>query len=123
MNNSNKLRISGVTIDSSVIFIMQITITEYLLKRLNELNVNHLFGIPGDYILPFFDVLVDRQPETGVTHVGSKNELNAAYSADGYAKINGFGAAAVTYGVGALSATNGIAHSFAENTPTILILV
>jgi len=100
---------------------MKITITEYLLKRLNELNVKHLFGIPGDYVLPFFDVLIDKKKETGITHIGSKNELNAAYSADGYAKINGFGAAAVTYGVGTLSATNGIANSFSENTPTILI--
>jgi len=100
---------------------MQITVSEYLLRRLNELNVNHLFGIPGDYILPFFDILIDKKNNTGIIHIGSKNELNAAYSADGYSKMNGFAAAAVTYGVGTLSATNGIAHSFAENTPTILI--
>ena len=100
---------------------MKITISQYLLHRLNELNVNHLFGIPRDYVLPFFDVLIDTTKKTGITHIGSKNELNAAYSADGYAKINGFGAAAVTYGVGALSTTNGVANSFSDNTPTLLI--
>lgn len=96
-----------------------VSISEYLFLRLKEMNVNHLFGIPGDYVLPLFDELIDKK--TGVTHIGSKNELNAAYSADGYSKINGFGAAAVTYGVGALSATNGVAGSYSDNTPTLLI--
>jgi len=96
-----------------------ISITEYLLRRLKELNVNHLFGIPGDYVLPFFDELIDC--DTGVAHVGSKNELNAGYSADGYAKINGFGAAAVTFGVGTLSTVNAVAGAYSDNTPMVLI--
>jgi len=95
------------------------TVSEFLLTRLNELNAKHLFGIPGDYVLPFFDELVDKK--TGVTHVNSRNELNAAYSADGYAKRAGFGAAAVTFGVGSLSATNAIGGAYADNTPMILI--
>lgn len=95
------------------------TVSEFLLNRLNELNVNHLFGIPGDYVLPFFDELIDKP--TGVTHVNSRNELNAGYSADGYAKKNGFGALAVTFGVGSLSATNAVAGAYADNTPLILI--
>lgn len=95
------------------------TTSEYLLKRLNELNVNNLFGIPGDYVLPFFDELIDKK--TGVKHINSRNELNAAYSADGYSKVNGFGAVAVTFGVGSLSTVNAIAGAYADNTPLVLI--
>ncbi len=77
---------------------MKVTISTYLLMRLKELNVNHLFGIPGDYVLPFFDELID-QPH-GVQHVLTRNELNGSYAADGYSRENGFGAMAVTFGVG-----------------------
>ncbi|WP_281612788.1 thiamine pyrophosphate-binding protein [Flammeovirga sp. SubArs3] len=95
------------------------TISEYVLVRLNELNVNHLFGIPGDYDLPFFDEMIDKK--TGVKHINSRNELNATYAADGYAKLNGFGAVAVTFGVGSLSTTNALAGAYADNTPIVVI--
>jgi TPP-dependent 2-oxoacid decarboxylase len=42
-------------------------------------------------------------------HEGNTNELNASYAADGYARINGLGALVTTFGVGELSAVNGIA--------------
>ncbi|MBB6462683.1 thiamine pyrophosphate-binding protein [Flammeovirga kamogawensis] len=95
------------------------TVSEFLLGRLNELSVNHLFGIPGDYVLPFFDELIDKN--TGVKHVNSRNELNATYSADGYSRLNGFGAAAVTFGVGSLSTVNAISGAYADNSPLVVI--
>ncbi|AZQ64277.1 alpha-keto acid decarboxylase family protein [Flammeovirga pectinis] len=95
------------------------TVSEFLLGRLNELNVNNLFGIPGDYVLPFFDELIDKK--TGVSHVNSRNELNATYSADGYSRINGFGAVAVTFGVGSLSTVNAVAGAYADNSPLVVI--
>ena len=49
--------------------------------------------------------------------IGCCNELNAAYAADGYARIKGFGAVCTTYGVGELSAINGIAGAYAEHLP------
>lgn len=49
--------------------------------------------------------------------VGCCNELNAAYAADGYARIRGAAALCTTYGVGELSAINGIAGSCAEHLP------
>jgi indolepyruvate decarboxylase len=45
------------------------------------------------------------------------NELTAAYAAVGYARIKGVGAVCTTYGVGELSAVNGIAGSYAEHLP------
>jgi indolepyruvate decarboxylase len=53
--------------------------------------------------------------------VGNCNELNAAYAADGYARLNGIGALTVTNAVGALSAINGVAGSYSEHVPVICI--
>ncbi|WP_285163405.1 thiamine pyrophosphate-binding protein [Shewanella goraebulensis] len=97
----------------------QITLATYILTRLKELNTNHVFGIPGDYVLPFFDEILDGNH--GVKHVMPRNELNGTYAADGYAKMNGFGAMVVTFGVGSLSCTNAIAGAYADDTPMIVI--
>lgn len=93
------------------------TISGYLLSRLKEIGVDHLFGVPGDFVLGFFNQVL----ESKVQYVGTCNELNAAYAADGYARIKGIGAFSTTYSVGELSALNGIAGSFAENIPVIAI--
>ena len=59
--------------------------------------------------------------KSDVKYVGTCNELNAAYAADGYARIHGIGAFASTYGVGELSAVNGVAGAFAERVPVVAI--
>jgi indolepyruvate decarboxylase len=53
--------------------------------------------------------------------IGTCNELNASYAADGYARLNGLGALLVTNGVGPLSAINGVAGSYSEHVPVICI--
>ncbi|KAJ4474344.1 thiamine diphosphate-binding protein [Lentinula aciculospora] len=90
----------------------------YLLHRLEELGVKSFFGVPGDFNLGFLD-LVDDYP--GIDWVGNCNELNAAYAADGYARIKtgSVGAVLTTYGVGELSAINGIAGAYAEIVPVV----
>jgi indolepyruvate decarboxylase len=93
------------------------TVAIYLLERLKEIGVDHIFGVPGDFVLGFFN----RVLESKVSYVGTCNELNAAYAADGYARIKGIGAFSTTFGVGELSAINGLAGSFAENIPVIAI--
>jgi indolepyruvate decarboxylase len=95
----------------------EITVAEYLLTRLKEIGVDHLFGVPGDFILGFFNQVLKSE----VKYVGTCNELNAAYAADGYARIRGIGAFASTFGVGELSAINGVAGSFAERVPVVVI--
>src|SRR5262249_27918349 len=78
-------------------------IGDFLLRRLEEAGVRHLFGVPGDYNLELLQQLHD----TGTLKwIGTCNELNASYAADGYARLNGLGALLVTNGVGALSAIN-----------------
>jgi TPP-dependent 2-oxoacid decarboxylase len=93
------------------------TIASYLLARLNELGVEHLFGVPGDYTLDFLDeVLI-----SPIKWTGTCNELNAGYAADGYARMKGIGAVSVTYGVGALSLLNASAGAYAEHIPLLII--
>ncbi|KLA26356.1 alpha-keto acid decarboxylase family protein [Bacillus cereus] len=96
----------------------QYTVSTYLLDRLSELGIEHIFGVPGDYNLAFLDDVLTHE---NIEWVGNCNELNAAYAADGYARIKGIGALITTFGVGELSAINGIAGSYAENVPVIKI--
>lgn len=97
---------------------MKITIGDYLLKRLKEFNVKHIYGVPGDYNLLFLDHIEDMD---GIEWVGNCNELNGSYAADGYARVNGMSALVTTFGVGELSAINGIAGAYAEDVPIVKI--
>ena len=95
----------------------QISIAQYLLQRLYEKGVKHIFGVPGDYILGFYDRMV----KSPVQHIGTTREDTAAFAADGYARSHGLGALAVTYGVGALSVVNAVAGANAESSPVVVI--
>ncbi|MFG0371741.1 alpha-keto acid decarboxylase family protein [Citrobacter sp. zjy_2] len=95
------------------------SVADYLLDRLAGCGVGHLFGVPGDYNLQFLDHVIERP---NVCWVGCANELNAAYAADGYARVSGVGALLTTFGVGELSAINGIAGSYAEYVPVLHIV-
>jgi indolepyruvate decarboxylase len=96
---------------------LEITVSEYLLIRLKEIGVDHLFGVPGDFAMGFFNQILKSE----VKYIGTCNELNAAYAADGYARIRGIGAFSSTFGVGELSAINGVTGSFAERVPVVVI--
>ncbi|CAO3640883.1 unnamed protein product [Mucor hiemalis] len=96
-----------------------IKIGDYLIKRLKEINIETIFGVPGDYNMPFLDLIED---DGSLTWGNNANELNAAYAADGYARMRGAGAVVTTFGVGELSAMNGIAGSYSEMLPVIHIV-
>ncbi|KAF3386410.1 Pyruvate decarboxylase [Penicillium rolfsii] len=95
-----------------------ISLGDYLFTRLLQLGVNSVFGVPGDYNLR----LLDHVEPSGLHWVGNCNELNAAYAADGYARINGLSALVTTFGVGELSAANGIAGAYAERSAVVHIV-
>lgn len=90
------------------------TVIEYVLGRLHDIGVTDIFGVPGDFAFPVQDAIV-AHPD--INWIGSCNELNAAYAADGYARIRGVGAVSTTYGVGELSAIGAVAGSYAEHLP------
>jgi indolepyruvate decarboxylase len=96
-----------------------LTVARYLVNRLAARGVRHFFGVPGDYNLHFLDTVI-AHPE--VDWVGTANELNAAYAADGYARCRGAAVLVTTYGVGELSAINGLAGSYAEYVPVLHIV-
>lgn len=93
------------------------SIGQYLINRLYAEGVKHMFGIPGDYVLGFYDLLY----KSPITHIGTTREDTAAFAADGYARCSGIGGLAVTYGVGALNTVNAIAGAYAESSPVIVI--
>jgi indolepyruvate decarboxylase len=97
---------------------MSITIADYLLTRLAELGVRHMFGVPGDFNLWFLEQTVENRD---ITFVGCCNELNAAYAADGCARVAGVAALATTYGVGELASLAGVAGAYAERVPIVCI--
>ncbi|MEB3308278.1 MAG: thiamine pyrophosphate-binding protein, partial [Cyanobacteriota bacterium] len=90
------------------------SVVNYALDRLADLGINHVFGVPGDYSFPINDA-VEVHPR--LQWVPSANELNAAYAADGYARRRGAGIVCTTYGVGELSALNGLMGAMAERLP------
>ena len=98
--------------------IMKQSIGDFVLRRLHEAGIGHLFGVPGDYNLEFMQQIAERGDPGWI---GTCNELNGAYAADGYARIHGLGALVVTNGVGSLSAINGIAGAYSEHVPVICI--
>jgi indolepyruvate decarboxylase len=93
---------------------MSMTVIQHVLSRLRDVGIHDVFGVPGDLSFPLNDALC---PENGQRWIGCSNELNAAYAADGYARVKGAAAVCTTYGVGELSALNAIAGSYAEHLP------
>ncbi len=90
------------------------TVAEYVVRRLAALGIEHTFGVPGDYAFSFDDA-IEASPD--VRWIGNANELNAAYAADGYARVRGAAILSTTYAVGELSALNGVMGSKAERVP------
>jgi len=93
------------------------TIGRYLIHRLEEAGLKHVFGIPGDYVLSFFDLLVASKMQV----IGTCTELGAGFAADAYARVNGLGCACITYCVGGLNTLNAAAGAYAEKSPMIVI--
>ncbi|WWC67969.1 uncharacterized protein I206_101888 [Kwoniella pini CBS 10737] len=93
---------------------------QYVVERLKQAGVKQVFGVPGDFNLEWLD-FVENDPD--IEWVGNANELNAAYAADGYARVKGGLAVIVTtFGVGELSALCGIAGALAERVPVLHIV-
>src|SRR5437773_7145129 len=93
------------------------SIGEYLIQRLYAHGVRHVFGIPGDYVLGFYDQL----SKSKLQIVNTCDEQGAGFAADAYARVRGLGAVCVTYCVGGLKVANTTAEAFAEKSPVVVI--
>jgi indolepyruvate decarboxylase len=89
------------------------TVIDYIVQRLADEGITECFGVAGDYAFPVCDA-VERNPD--IKWIGCSNELNAAYAADGYARVKGAAMLSTTYAVGELSALNGVMGAKAERS-------
>src|SRR5919202_302201 len=93
-------------------------VSSYLIQRLYDNGVRHIFGVPGDFVLGFYQQLNDSNK---LKVINTCDEQGAAFAADSYARISGLGAVCVTYCVGGLKVVNATAQAFAEKSPLVVI--
>jgi len=93
------------------------TIAAHLVRRFRELGVDEGFGIVGDFALRLFSAL----DEEGFPLLVATDEQGAAFAADAYARLRGFGVVATTYGVGGLKVANAAANAWAEQVPLLVV--
>jgi len=98
-------------------FMTQETLGAYLLNQLSQKGIEHIFGIPGDYILRF-DKLIEKHPS--IKFINTTRENTAGYMADAYARFKGLGVACITYGVG-INIVNAISQAYVESSPLVVI--
>ncbi len=94
-----------------------LTIASHLVSRLKEAGVDEAFGIVGDFALRLFSALGDE----GLPVLVTTDEQGAAFAADAYARLRGFGVVAVTYGAGGLKVANAAANAWAEQVPLLVL--
>src|ERR687885_1098497 len=90
----------------------------YLIQRLYDHDVRHIFGVPGDFVLGFYQELIQSNK---LKVINTCDEQGAAFAADAYARVNGLGVVCVTYCVGGLKIVNATAQAFAEKSPLVVI--
>jgi TPP-dependent 2-oxoacid decarboxylase len=92
-------------------------IADYICQRIEKAGVSHTFGIPGDFILPFYAA----QTRSSIKTVVMTHEPSVGYAADAYARLRGLGVALVTYGAGGLNMVNPVGLAYAEQSPLLVI--
>lgn len=98
---------------------MKSTVADMLLAYLADQNVEHFFGVPGLPLAPIFQSC-KRDPR--VKLIITKHEEGAAFMADGYARVkNGLGACFSTSGPGATNLVTGVASSYCDNVPVLVL--
>src|SRR5213082_2281585 len=95
------------------------TLAHSLLQGLKDYGAREIFGIPGDFVLPFFKVIED----SGILpHYTLSHEPGVGFAADAAARYHsGLGVAVVTFGAGAFNLVNAIAGAYAERSPVVVI--
>jgi indolepyruvate decarboxylase len=99
--------------DTSSATVKAVSVADYIVERLAAEGIDRCFGVAGDYAFPICNA-VDGSAK--MKWIGCSNELNASYAADGYARIRGAAMLTTTYGVGELSAINGVMGAKSERS-------
>ncbi len=93
-------------------------VSEFLVDRIENLGVKHIFGVPGDYVLKLYNLFSESKK---LEVVNTTDEAHAGFAADAYGRVHGAGCVMVTYNVGALKIANAVACAYAERSPLIVI--
>ncbi|MDP2265230.1 MAG: thiamine pyrophosphate-binding protein [Thiobacillus sp.] len=97
---------------------MNISVSELIVRYLERLGIDHIFGMPGAHVLPIYDRLHD----SSVKSVLVKHEQGAAFMAGGYARVSHRPSACIANaGPGATNLITGIANAYAERLPVLAI--
>ena len=95
---------------------------DLILRYLERLGVEYVFGVPGGSIEPFFDALARSERRGGPRLIVARHEAGAAFMAEGYARETGkLGVCCATAGPGATNLITGVASAFADNIPMLVI--
>ena len=94
-----------------------LSIGEYLIAKIAQCGISHVFGVPGDYILSFYSKLAG----SSLKVINTCDEQGAGFAADAYARLNGLGVVCVTYNVGGLKLINSTAQAYAEKVPVLVV--
>src|SRR5690242_3362392 len=90
-----------------------------LVRSLEEIGCEVVFGIPGGTILPAYDPLLD---STKVRHVLVRHEQGAGHAATGYAQATGkVGVCMATSGPGATNLVTPIADAHMDSVPMVAV--
>ncbi len=97
----------------------QVTGAQALVKSLEALGVDTVFGIPGGAILPAYDPLMD---STSVRHILVRHEQGAGHAAEGYASATGrVGVCMATSGPGATNLVTPLSNAYMDSIPIVAI--
>jgi acetolactate synthase I/II/III large subunit len=96
-----------------------ITGAQALVRSLEQVGADVVFGIPGGAILPAYDPLYD---STKVRHILVRHEQGAGHAAEGYAQASGkVGVCMATSGPGATNLVTPIADAYMDSVPMVAI--
>lgn len=97
---------------------MKITVSELIVRFMERLGIDHIFGMPGAHILPVYDSLY----QSSIKSVLAKHEQGASFMAGGYARASGgISACITTAGPGATNLVTGVANAYVDKQPILII--
>lgn len=93
-------------------------VAERLVEILEENGITHIFGIPGDQIMPIYKAL----SKSGINHILTKHEQAAAHAADAFTRTSDtVGVCMATAAGGALNLVMGVAAAYKDNIPMLIL--
>lgn len=97
---------------------MQTTVSDLIVRYMERLGIDVIFGMPGAHVLPIYDSLYHSQVRTVLV----KHEQGAAFMAGGYARVAHRPSACIaTAGPGATNLITGVANAYAEQQPMLVL--